>query len=77
MKDILSILQREHEATVAELQKEHQAEKQLFESRIAALGDRVAAQQRQYEERPSRQEDLDTIENLKKALEDTNVSPRH
>ncbi|KAL8271824.1 hypothetical protein Esti_004214 [Eimeria stiedai] len=67
-------LLRTHEATLAELHAEHKADIELHQTRIDALESRLAAQTKQFEKRPSREEDLDTIVKLTKALEETKAT---
>ncbi|KAL8445984.1 hypothetical protein Emag_004949 [Eimeria magna] len=67
-------LQRNHEAALAELYAEQKAEIALYQMRINALESRLEAQIRQFEKRPSREEDLDTIDKLTKTLEESKAA---
>ncbi|OEH80518.1 hypothetical protein cyc_06356 [Cyclospora cayetanensis] len=67
-------LQREHASALADQEKEHQAEKSLLQSRMSTIEKEMEEQQRHLDRRPSRQEDLETIDALTKALKDANES---
>ncbi|XP_026192392.1 protein FAM184A [Cyclospora cayetanensis] len=66
-------LEREHASALADQEKEHQAEKSLLQSRMSTIEKEMEEQQRHLDRRPSRQEDLETIDALTKALKDANV----